>query len=298
MSVLEPFYYPFMQQALLVGAVIAVLCALLSCLLILRGWSLMGDAISHAVLPGIVLAYRMDLPLALGAFFSGWCCALASGYVKQHSRLKEDTVMGVIFTGLFALGLVLFSQTPSELHLDHILFGNILGISASQLRETCTISVVLTLILIARRRDFLLVAFDPFHAQALGLSVKGLNYLLLALLALAIVVSLQAVGILLVIALLITPGATAFLLTDRYDRMLQLAIGSSLIATLTGIVISYHIDASTAACIVLMQAAQFLLAWLFAPKNGVLAQRRRTSLPAVSWAPAAITPAAESDRQR
>lgn len=298
MFLFEPFVYPFMQQALLVGAVIAVLCAVLSCLLILRGWSLMGDAISHAVLPGIVLAYRMGLPLALGAFLSGWCCAVATGYLRQHSRLKEDTVMGVIFTGLFAVGLVLFSQTPSDLHLDHILFGNILGIPPSQVRETCAIGLGLMLLLLARRRDFLLVAFDPYHAQALGLSVQWLNYLLLALLSLAIVVSLQAVGILLVIAMLITPGATAFLLTDRYDRMLQLATASSLIATLSGIIISYHLDASPSACIVLMQATQFFLAWLFAPKNGMVAQWRRRSSFATRGASSQVTPAPESDRPR
>jgi ABC-type Mn2+/Zn2+ transport system permease subunit len=269
-ALLEPFQYGFMLQAMGMGALVAAVGAVLSCFLVLRGWSLMGDAISHAVLPGVVLAYIAGIPLALGAFASGLFCALATGWIKANSRIKEDTVMGVVFTGLFAFGLVLFSRTPSDLHLDHILFGNILGISSAQLRETGLLSSVVLGVILALRRDLLLICFDPSHAQALGKSVRGLTYLLLVLLSLAIVASMKTVGLILVIAMLVTPGATALLLTKRFDRMLIVAVTVAVASSVIGVYVSFFLDGSPAACIVLLQTIAFVGALLFAPGRGLL----------------------------
>lgn len=276
-TLLEPLRFGFMQQALGIGALIAAVGAVLSCFLVLRGWSLMGDAISHAVLPGVVLAYIAGIPLAIGAFVSGLFCAVATGWVKANSRIKEDTVMGVVFTGLFAFGLVLFSKTPSDLHLDHILFGNILGISAAQLWETGIISIIVLAVILLLRKDLLLVCFDPTHARVLGLSVRGFTYLLLILLSLAIVAAMKAVGLILVIAVLVTPGATALLLTTRFDRMLVIAVLVAVGSALTGVYISYFLDGAPAACIVLVQALAFVVALLFAPRRGLLRRRAATA---------------------
>jgi manganese/iron transport system permease protein len=271
----EPFQYAFMRDALLVGTVVAAMCAVLSCFLILKGWSLMGDAVSHAVLPGIVLAYIAGIPLAIGAFVAGLFCAVSTGFIKQNSRIKEDTVMGVVFTGLFAFGLVLFSRTESDMHLDHILVGNILGIRHSQIWQTLALGGVVLAVTLALRRDLLLICFDPAQARVMALPDKFLNYLLLSLLSLAIVVSLQAVGIILVVAMLVTPGSIAHLWTDRFDRMLAIAVAAATSSTAAGIFISYHIDASTGACIVLVQTLVFVASLAVAPKYGIL--RRRTA---------------------
>ena len=216
---LEPFRYGFMVDAMIVGAAVGAVCAVLSCYLVLKGWSLMGDAISHAVLPGIVIAYAIGLPLAVGAFLSGLLCAVSTGYIKANSRVKEDTAMGVVFTGLFAFGLVLFTKVKSDLHLDHILFGNILGLEAGDLRNTLIVSGIVLAVVLVLRRDLLLFCFDPAQARAIGLRTQLLYYLLLSLLALTIVISLKAVGIILVIAMLVTPGCIAYLLTDRPDAV-------------------------------------------------------------------------------
>ncbi len=274
---LEPFRYGFMREAMLVGAAIGAVCAVLSCYLVLKGWSLMGDAVSHAVLPGIVLAYVIGLPLAVGAFLSGLLCAVATGYIKANSRVKEDTVMGVVFTGLFALGLVLFSKLRTELHLDHILFGNILGLSGDDFGATLITSGVVLAVVIALRRDLMLFCFDPGQARAIGLRTQLLYYLLLSLLAVTIVVSLKAVGIILVIAMLITPGCVGYLLTDRFDRMLAIATATAVASSVTGVYVSFFLNASTSACIVLVQAAVFLLALGFAPKHGLWPLQRRAA---------------------
>ena len=271
---LEPFSYPFMVDAMVVGTAIATVCAVLSCYLVLKGWSLMGDAISHAVLPGIVIAYVVGIPLAIGAFLSGLLCAVATGYIKANSRVKEDTVMGVVFTGLFAFGLVLFTKVKSELHLDHILFGNILGLESGDLRDTLIVSGITLGIVLARWHDLLLFCFDPAQARTIGLPTTMLYYLLLSLLALTIVVSLKAVGIILVIAMLVTPGCIAYLLTDKFSRMLVIAVSASVFSSLTGIYASFFLNASTGACIVLVQALIFVVALLFAPKHGWLRQKR------------------------
>ena len=269
----EPLHYAFMRDALLVGTLVAAMCAVLSCFLILKGWSLMGDAISHAVLPGIVLAYIAGLPLAIGAFAAGLFCAVGTGFIKQNSRVKEDTVMGVVFTGLFAFGLVLFSRTSSDMHLDHILVGNILGITRQQVWETLGLGGAVLGVTLALRRDLLLVCFDPGQARVMALPERFLNYLLLGLLSLAIVVSLQAVGIILVVAMLVTPGSIAHLWVDRFDRMLAVATAAAVSSTWVGIFISYHIDGSPGACIVLVQALLFVGSLLFAPKYGIIRRR-------------------------
>jgi ABC-type Mn2+/Zn2+ transport system permease subunit len=274
----EPLQYAFMRDALWVGVLVATMCAVLSCFLVLKGWSLMGDAISHAVLPGIVLAYIAGLPLALGAFAAGLCCAVGTGFIKHHSRVKEDTVMGVVFTGLFAFGLVLFSRTPSDMHLDHILLGNILGITHSLIWQTLALGGLVLGVTLALRRDLLLICFDPGQARVMALPDRFLNYLLLALLSLAIVISLQAVGIILVVAMLVTPGSIGHLWTDRFDRMLVIAVAAAAGSTIAGIFVSYHIDASPGACIVLIQALVFGLSFLFAPKHGMLGRRAVVAL--------------------
>jgi manganese/iron transport system permease protein len=267
MNLWEPFEYSFLRDALMIGSLIAVMCAVISCFLVLRGWSLMGDAVSHSLLPGIVLAYLMGAPLLIGAFLAGLLCAVATGWVKNISRLKEDTAMGVVFTGLFAFGLVLFSKVPSDLHLDHILFGNLLGIGAAETREVILVAFPIIAVILLKRRDFLLLCFDPAQARVMALPVQLLHYGLLVLLSLAIVVSLKAVGIILVTAMLITPGATAFLWTKRFDRMLVISVCTAVISTILGLMISFHADASPAACIVLFQAALFALSWMVRGKG-------------------------------
>lgn len=274
-ALLEPFRYGFMLQAFAVGGLVAAVGAVLSCFLVLRGWSLMGDAISHAVLPGIMLAYIAGIPLAIGAFASGLLCAVATGWIKSNSRIKEDTVMGVVFSGMFAVGLVLFSRTPSDMHLDHILFGNILGLTPARMIETGSIAFVVLAVVIVLRRDLLLVCFDPSHAKAIGMAVKPLTYLLLILLSLTIVASVQAVGVVLVVAALITPGATALLLTKRFDKMVAIAVATSVGSAWAGVYVSFLINGSTSASIVLAQTFIFVLAFLFAPASGLLRQRAR-----------------------
>jgi manganese/iron transport system permease protein len=272
--IVGPLSYPFMQRALVVSLLVAAACAVLSCYLVLKGWSLMGDAISHAVLPGIVIAYVLGLPLALGAFAAGLSCALLTGYLKENSRVKEDTVMGIVFSGMFGLGLVLFTKIETDQHLNHILFGSVLGVTLRDIAETALIAGGTLLIVLIKRRDLLLYCFDPNHARAIGLPVRMLHYGLLILLSLTIVSALKAVGIILVIAMLIAPGATAYLLTDRFDRMLLIAVAVATGSAALGTLLSFHIDGATGACIVLVQAAVFVLAFLFAPKGGLLSGSR------------------------
>jgi manganese/iron transport system permease protein len=270
-----PLAYPFMQRALVVSVLVGAVCAVLSCYLVLKGWSLMGDAISHAVLPGIVIAYALGLPLAVGAFAAGLSCALLTGYLKEHSRVKEDTVMGIVFSGMFGFGLVIFTKVDTDQHLNHILFGNVLGVSMRDLIETAIIAGGTLLIVLLKRRDFLVYCFDPNHARAIGLPVRVLHYGLLILLSLTIVGALKAVGIILVIAMLVAPGAIAYLLTDSFERMLVIAVAVATASSALGTIVSFHIDGATGACIVLIQMAVFVLAFLFAPKRGLAPIWRR-----------------------
>jgi manganese/iron transport system permease protein len=284
-----PLSYPFMQRALVVSVMIGAVCAVLSCYMVLKGWSLMGDAISHAVLPGIVIAFVLGLPLAVGAFVAGLCCALLTGYLKENSRVKQDTIMGIVFSGMFGFGLVLFTKVETEQHLSHILFGNVLGVTPRDLIETGIIAGFTLLVVLAKRRDFLLYCFDPNHARSIGLPVRTLHYGLLILLSLTIVASLKAVGIILVIAMLVAPGAIAYLLTDSFDRMLAIAVAVATGSSAVGTIASFHLDGATGACIVLVQMAVFMLAFLFAPKRGLLAVRATRRAAAAAAQPAAET---------
>jgi manganese transport system permease protein len=271
---LEPLSHAFMVKALLVSALVGAVCGLLSCYMTLKGWALMGDAVSHAVMPGVVVAYALGLPFSLGAFVFGVGSVAAIGFVKQKSRIKEDTVIGLVFTGFFALGLVLVSKVRSNIDLTHILFGNVLGISGSDIQQTLLISALVVALLLVFRRDMLLFCFDPTHARSIGINTGLLHYLLLSALSLTAVAGLQTVGVILVVAMLVTPGATAYLLTDRFDRMTLLAVASSVLSSLIGVYVSYWSDSSTAGCIVLAQTALFLLAFLLAPRYGILNAHR------------------------
>jgi len=272
--VLEPLSFDFMQQALVIGLLVSTAAAALSCLLVLKGWSLMGDAVSHAVLPGIIIAYLLGIPMLIGAFVAGMLCATATGYVSSNSRLKEDTVMGVVFSGMFALGLVLFYKVQTGLHLDHVLFGDMLGVTWRDIGLTALLTVPALAIVIIKRRDLLVFAFDSQHAKVVGLNIKLLHYGLLALLSLVIVAAIKAVGIILVIAVLIAPGAIAFLLTQRFEMMMWLAIAIACVSTIVGILLSYHIDSAPAPTIVVILSGVFILVFLFAPKRGLMRKKK------------------------
>lgn len=230
----------------------------------------MGDAVSHAVLPGIVVAYILAIPLSIGAFVAGLFCAVATGYVKDNSRLKEDSIMGIIFSGMFALGLVIYLKVQPDIHLDHILFGNILGVQAADLWETGIICIGTLLLIILRRHDLLLYCFDEAYARAIGLPVKLLHYALLVMLSLTIVASLKAVGVILVIAMLIAPGAIAYLISDRFSSMLLIASTVAVGSSIAGVFVSFYLDADTGATIILIQTIIFILTFLFAAKSGIL----------------------------
>ncbi|QXC42992.1 metal ABC transporter permease [Rhodococcus qingshengii] len=277
---LDPLQYGFMVRALAVAVVAAVVCAVLSCWLVLIGWSLMGDAVSHAVLPGVVLAYVVGAPFAIGALIFGLIAVALIGLIRNTSRVKEDAAIGIVFTTLFAFGLVLISVTPSQTDLNHIIFGNLLGVSSSDLLQVAILGALALSILLIKRRDLALFAFDPIHANAIGLSPKRLGALLLGVLALTSVVALQAVGVVLVVAMLIIPGATAYLLTDKFSRMLVIAPVVSAICAITGIYVSYYLDTASGGMVVMTQGIVFALVYLFSPSQGVIAkwtsQRRRT----------------------
>ena len=269
-----PFAFPFMQQAFVIALLVAVPMALLSCFLVLKGWSLMGDAISHAVLPGVVLAYIAGIPLAIGAFAAGMTCALATGYLKQNSRIKEDTVMGIVFSGMFGLGIVLYTKIQTDVHLDHILFGDMLGVSWRDVVETGVIALVATAAIGIFRRDLLLHAFDPQHAQAIGLPVRLLHYGLLVVLSLTIVGALKAVGIIIAIAMLIAPGAIAYLVTDRFERMLMVSVLVAVMCSFLGVYLSFFIDSAPAPTIVLLMSLTFVAAFFVAKRRTAVKQRQ------------------------
>jgi len=261
-TLLLPFQFAFMNNAFLMMAIIAVPTSLLSCYLVLKGWSLMGDAISHAVLPGVVVAYLLNIPLIIGAFCAGMVCALATGFLSQNSRVKQDTVMGIVFSGMFGLGIVLYTKIETDMHLDHILFGNMLGVGAADLWTAGIIAGIVADVVIGKRRDLMLHAFDPIQAQALGLAVNWLHYGLLALISLTIVATLSAVGIILSIGLLIAPGAIAFLLTNRFAIMLPIAVGVTLISGFLGVYISFYIDSAPAPTVILVLTIIFIMAFI------------------------------------
>ncbi|MDA3147109.1 manganese transport system permease protein [Brevibacterium sp. Mu109] len=280
---LEPLSYDFMVRALATTLIASIVCAVLSCWLVLIGWSLMGDAVSHAVLPGVVLAYIAGVPFALGAVVFGFLAVALIGAVRDTSRVKEDAAIGIVFTTLFALGLVLISVTPSQTDLNHIIFGNLLGVSWADLTQIIILGAITFTILVTKRRDFTLYAFDSTHAHAIGLNPKILGAVLLGLLALTAVVALQAVGVVLVVAMLIIPGATAYLLTDRFGRMLVIAPAISAGCAVIGLYLSYYLDTASGGMVVLAQGAVFALVYLFSPQHGligtrIMSTRRRRAL--------------------
>ena len=276
---LEPFTYEFMLRALAVAVTSAVVCGVLSCWLVLIGWSLMGDAVSHAVLPGVVITYLLGTPFAVGALVFGLLAVALIGIVRSTSRVKADAAIGVVFTTLFAVGLVLISVVPSQTDLGHILFGNLLGVSAAEFVQVLVLGILTLAVVLLKRRDLVLYAFDPAHAGAIGLSPRRLGALLLGLLAVTVVVALQTVGVVLIVALLIIPGATAYLLTDRFTVMLILAPVLALVSAIGGLYASYYLDTASGGMIVVAMGALFTLAYLFSPSQGVLvrlARRART----------------------
>jgi manganese transport system permease protein len=265
-----PLQHEFMLKAILVSALVGVVCSALSCYMTLKGWALMGDAVSHAVMPGVVIAYVLNIPLAVGAFVFGVGSVAAIGFIQSKTRIKEDTVIGLVFTGFFALGLVLVSKVKSSIDLTHILFGNVLGISDGDILQTIVISLITMITLAILRKDLILFCFDSTHARSIGLNITFLHYALLSLLSLTAVAGLQTVGIILVVAMLVTPGATAYLLSDRFDHMILISMASGVFSSVMGTYISYHIDGSTGGCIVVLQTLLFVVAMVFAPKHGLL----------------------------
>jgi len=261
--IVEPLQYAFMTKAILVSVVVGITCAILSCFLILKGWSLLGDAISHAVLPGVVLAYIIGIPFSIGAFVFALLSVVLIGYIKTNSKIKEDAIMGIVFTTFFALGLVLISKVTSTVDLTHVLFGQVLGISDEAARYTIVTLALVSAIILIFRRTFIIFCFDPTHAQSVGLPIKFINYALLVLLAITITGSIQTVGIILVIAMLIIPGSTAFLLTKKFSPMLLIAVLVSVFGSVVGAYSSYYFDVSTGGAIVFVQGCVFLLVFFY-----------------------------------
>ncbi|WP_071673996.1 metal ABC transporter permease [Nioella nitratireducens] len=261
-TLLFPFQFAFMQNAFWIAMLVSVPTALLSCFLVLKGWALMGDAVSHAVLPGIVVAYVLGLPLILGAFLAGMVTALATGYLSDNSRVKQDTVMGVVFSGMFGLGIVIYVSIHTNVHLDHILFGNLLGVGPEDLWAAGAISAVVTVALLLKWKDLMLHAFDPAQARASGLPVNLLHYGLLTILSLTIVATLTATGLILAVSLLIAPGAIAFLLVQSFGRMLVVSVGVCMASMVAGVYASFFIDSAPAPTVVLILTAVFIVAFL------------------------------------
>lgn len=282
-TLLIPLQYEYMLKAIVVSALIGGVCAFLSCFITLKGWSLMGDALSHSVVPGVAVAYYIGWPFAAGAFVTGLLAALGMAFVKTKTRLREDAVIGVVFTAFFAFGLFLISRYPSQVDLRSIIFGNILGISNADILQVVLIAGVTVLVLGVKWRDFLLFCFDVNQARALGMNTTLLHFALLTLLSATAVAALQTVGAVLVVAMLVTPGATAYLLTDRFGRMIGFAVTMGVSTSAVGAYVSYFFDGSTGGCIVTLQSLLFVLALIFAPKHGMRAARR--SRRAASLAP-------------
>jgi len=272
--IIEPLQYDFMLRAIVVSTLVGIVSALLSCFMMLKRWSLVGDAVSHSVLPGVVIAYAIGIPFSIGAFVFGLAGVLGIGFIKERVRLKEDAVIGVVYTTLFALGVVLISLIPSNIDLQHILFGYVLGISTGDAIQVGVISTVVIITILAFRKSFLLYAFDQSHAKAIRLRVGFYHYLLLVMLALTVVASVQTVGIILVIAMLVIPGSIAHLLTDDANSLFAVAVASSVIACITGAYLSYYFDISTGGSMVLVLSALFAITFLFAPKYGAIVGRR------------------------
>nr|WP_205737556.1 metal ABC transporter permease [Halomonas campaniensis] len=268
----DAFQYAFMQRALLTSVLVGAICGILSCYVVLKRWSLLGDAISHAVLPGVAIAYLLGWPFFVGAFITGALTSVGIGAIERHTRIKSDAAMGLMFTSAFALGIVIISKIASSTHLMHILFGNVLGVKQSALLLTLVASVIALFVVWLAYRPLLLYAFDPLQAQALGFNTSVIHYGLILLLTLTIVASLETVGIILVVAMLITPGATAHLLTDRFKTMMLISVGVGVSSAVIGLWLSVVLDVASGGTIVLVATSWFFMALLFSPKQGVLAR--------------------------
>ena len=270
----EPFSFTFMQQAFAIVLLVAVPTSILSCFLVLKGWSLMGDAISHSVLPGVILAYILGIPLAIGAFAAGMVCAIATGFISENSRLKEDTVMGVVFSSMFGVGLVMMTKIDSNVHLDHILFGDVLGISWRDVVESGIITLLVVTFMLIKGKDLLVFVFDRQHAKVIGLPVTALHYGLLAMLSLTIVGALKAVGMILVIAMLIAPGAIAHLLTTKFQSMVMVSVAISLCCSFLGVYLSFFIDSAPAPTIIMLMSTTFIGVFVFTSYRAKLTSRK------------------------
>ncbi|QEH50012.1 iron ABC transporter permease subunit AfeC [Aggregatibacter actinomycetemcomitans] len=271
---LEPFSYDYMVKAILISSAVGGICAFLSAYLMLKGWSLIGDALSHSVVPGVAIAYALSLPYALGAFFSGILAAIAILWIKSITKLREDAVIGFIFTTFFALGLLIISLNPTSINVQDIILGNILGIADEDILQVGIIIGVCLVLLLIFWKDLLLIFFDEVHATSVGFSPIYYKILFFTLLSACVVAALQTVGAILVIAMVITPGATAYLLTDRFKTLVLIAVVLGISSSSVGVYISYSLDGATGGVIVCIQTALFLLAFIFSPKYGLLHQHK------------------------
>ncbi|MBN9025684.1 MAG: metal ABC transporter permease [Rhizobiales bacterium] len=274
---LEPFSYGYMLNAMWVSALVGGVCAFLSAYLMLKGWSLIGDALSHSIVPGVAGAYMLGLPFSIGAFFSGGLAAAAMLFLNQRTRLKEDAIIGLIFTGFFGLGLFMVSLSPTAVNIQTIVLGNILAITPEDTLQLAIIGFLSLAILLAKWKDLMVTFFDESHARSIGLNPTFLKILFFTLLSACTVAALQTVGAFLVIAMVVTPGATAYLLTDRFPRLLAISVAVGALTSFTGAYASYYLDGATGGIIVVLQTLIFLAAFVFAPKHGLLAARRRTA---------------------
>lgn len=274
---LEPFQYNFMLKAMFVSALVGAMCAFLSAFLMLKGWSLIGDALSHAIVPGVAGAYMLGLPFAIGAFFAGGLAAGAMLFLSQRTKLREDAIIGLIFTSFFGLGLFMVSLSPSSVNIQTIILGNVLAISDFDTIQLVLIGGVTLAILMVKWKDLMVTFFDESHARSIGLNPTALKVLFFTLLSASTVAALQTVGAFLVIAMVVTPGATAYLLTDRFTRLIAIAVLIGTLSSLLGAYGSYYLNGATGGIIVVLQTLVFLTAFVFAPKHGRLAARRRVA---------------------
>lgn len=274
---LQPLRYDFMLKAMATGIFVCSVCAVLSCFIVLKGWALIGDAISHAILPGVIFAYVIGVPMALGAIVSGVACVMIAGAARNLTTVKPDALLGISFTGFLGLGMILLVATPGNVHFMHILFGNLLGIETSTLIQTVIIGTLTLLVVLVMRKDLILFCFDPCQASVTGLSPVRLELILLVLVAATAVTALQVTGTVLVVAMLIAPGCIGFLLTRRFYSMLLVSVLSAVAATIVGTFASFWLNGATGATIVLVQAALFMLAFLFSPRNGLVQRSKQSS---------------------
>lgn len=275
---LQPFAYNYMVNAMWVSALVGSVCAFLSVYLMLKGWSLIGDALSHSIVPGVAGAYMLGLPFALGAFLSGGLAASAMLFLNQRTGLKEDAIIGLIFTSFFGLGLFMVSLSPTSVDIQTITLGNILAITPEDILQLVIISVVSLTILLLKWKDFMVTFFDENHARSIGLNTQALKIIFFAILAASTVAALQTVGAFLVIALVVTPGATAYLLTDRFPVLIIISVAIGAASSFLGAYFSFYLDGATGGIIVCLQTLVFLTAFFLAPKHGILASRQKAKL--------------------